>query len=118
MSSKNRLMMPRKMPKKHGMKSATYVTGTAEHWLPKWVKEGFRPDVIVVDPPRTGCERTFLDTVKQVKPKRFVYVSCNPSTLAKDLEYMSKDYKIEYMQPVDMFPHTAHVECVVSLSLK
>ncbi|MDF9417706.1 23S rRNA (uracil(1939)-C(5))-methyltransferase RlmD [Bacillus altitudinis] len=105
----------KKNAKKHGMKNATYVTGTAEHWLPKWVKEGFRPDVIVVDPPRTGCERTFLDTVKQVKPKRFVYVSCNPSTLAKDLEYMSKDYKIEYMQPVDMFPHTAHVECVVSM---
>lgn len=104
--------------KKHGIENARYVTGTAEHWLPKWTKEGFRPDVVIVDPPRTGCDRTFLDTIRQVKPKRFVYVSCNPSTLAKDLQYFAKDYHVEYIQPVDMFPQTAHVESVVSLKLK
>ncbi|MGE7203664.1 23S rRNA (uracil(1939)-C(5))-methyltransferase RlmD [Bacillus haynesii] len=104
--------------KKHGIENAHYVTGTAEHWLPKWTKEGFRPDVVIVDPPRTGCDRTFLDTIRQVKPKRFVYVSCNPSTLAKDLQYLAKDYHVEYIQPVDMFPQTAHVESVVSLKLK
>ncbi|MFE9944501.1 23S rRNA (uracil(1939)-C(5))-methyltransferase RlmD [Bacillus velezensis] len=108
----------KKNAKKHGIKNAAYVTGTAEHWLPKWTKEGFRPDVVIVDPPRTGCDRTFLDTIKKVKPKRFVYVSCNPSTLAKDLQTLSKDYRVEYIQPVDMFPQTAHVEAVAKLVLK
>ncbi|GKU84394.1 23S rRNA (uracil(1939)-C(5))-methyltransferase RlmD [Niallia sp. NCCP-28] len=103
---------------RHNIKNATYVTGTAEHWLPKWVEEGFRPDVVVVDPPRTGCDRKLLDAIKKVKPKKFVYVSCNPSTLAKDIDYLAKEYKVEYIQPVDMFPHTAHVECVVQLTLK
>lgn len=103
---------------RHGIKNATYVTGTAEHWLPKWVEEGWRPDVVVVDPPRTGCDQKLLNAIKKVKPKKFIYVSCNPSTLAKDIDYLSKDYKVEYLQPVDMFPHTAHVECVVELVLK
>ncbi|NPC91858.1 23S rRNA (uracil(1939)-C(5))-methyltransferase RlmD [Bacillus sp. WMMC1349] len=105
-----------KNAKKHGIENAHYVTGTAEHWLPKWTNEGFKPDVVIVDPPRTGCDRTFLDTIKQVKPKRFVYVSCNPSTLAKDLQYLAKDYHVKYIQPVDMFPQTAHVECVALMS--
>jgi len=103
---------------RHNIKNATYVTGTAEYWLPKWVEEGFRPDVVVVDPPRTGCDRKLLDAIKKVKPKKFVYVSCNPSTLAKDIDYLAKEYKVEYIQPVDMFPHTAHVECVVQLKMK
>lgn len=103
---------------RHNIENATYVTGTAEHWLPKWVEEGWKPDVVVVDPPRTGCDRKLLDAIKKVKPKKFVYVSCNPSTLAKDIDYLAKDYKVEYIQPVDMFPHTAHVECVVQLMLK
>ncbi len=103
---------------RHCIENATYVTGTAEHWLPQWVEEGWRPDVVVVDPPRTGCDRKLLDAIKKVKPKKFVYVSCNPSTLAKDIDYLSKDYKVEYLQPVDMFPHTAHVECCVLLVKK
>ena len=103
---------------RHSINNATYVTGTAEHWLPKWVEEGWRPDVVVVDPPRTGCDRKLLDAIKKVKPKKFIYVSCNPSTLAKDIDYLSKDYKVEYLQPVDMFPHTAHVECVAQLVIK
>lgn len=103
---------------KHGIKNATYVTGTAEHWLPKWVEEGWRPDVVVVDPPRTGCDQKLLNAIKKVKPKKFIYVSCNPSTLAKDIDYLSKDYKVEYLQPVDMFPHTAHVECVSQMVLR
>lgn len=103
---------------RHGIENATYVTGTAEHWLPKWVDEGWRPDVVVVDPPRTGCDLKLLDAIKKVKPKKFVYVSCNPSTLAKDIDYLSKDYKVEYLQPVDMFPHTAHVECCALIELK
>ncbi|MFE7062149.1 23S rRNA (uracil(1939)-C(5))-methyltransferase RlmD [Sutcliffiella sp. NPDC057660] len=103
---------------KHGYDNMQYVTGKAEKWLPKWVKEGWKPDTIVVDPPRTGCDEKFLQTVLEVEPKRFVYVSCNPSTLAKDIQYVSKKYKVEWIQPVDMFPQTSHVESVVQLILK
>ncbi|WP_078551610.1 23S rRNA (uracil(1939)-C(5))-methyltransferase RlmD [Bacillus alkalicellulosilyticus] len=98
--------------KRHGYNNATYVVGKAEEWLPRWVKEGWKPDVIVVDPPRTGCDEQLLQTIIKVKPKRFVYVSCNPSTLAKDCDRLMKaGFKIESLQPVDMFPHTSHVEC-------
>lgn len=103
---------------KHKLENAKYFTGKAEELMPKWVKDGWRPDVVVVDPPRTGCDSKFLDTILKVKPKKFVYVSCNPSTLAKDLQVLSSKYKIEYLQPVDMFPQTAHVECVVKIILK
>lgn len=105
-----------KNAEKHQIKHASYVVGKAEYWLPKWEKEGWRPDIIIVDPPRTGCDPTFLDTVLKLKPKKMIYVSCNPSTLAKDIHRLSKSYKVEYVQPVDMFPHTIHVECVVLMS--
>src|SRR5690606_26150703 len=108
----------KKNAKKHGFHNATYAVGKAEKLLPKWVKEGWRPDVVVVDPPRTGCDDQFLQTVLKVKPKKKVYVSCNPSTLAKDIQVLSKLYRVEYVQPVDMFPHTAHVECISHLILK
>ncbi|MCA1032621.1 23S rRNA (uracil(1939)-C(5))-methyltransferase RlmD [Bacillus timonensis] len=107
-----------KNAKEFGVKNATYVTGKAEYWLPKWVKEGWKPDVVVVDPPRTGCDEKLLHAILDVKPKKVVYVSCNPSTLAKDISRLSKHYKIKNVQPVDMFPHTAHVEVVTELELK
>ncbi|PKR84896.1 23S rRNA (uracil(1939)-C(5))-methyltransferase RlmD [Heyndrickxia camelliae] len=108
----------KKNAKKHGVENAHYFTGKAEELMPKWVKEGWQPDVVVVDPPRTGCDSKFLETILKVKPKKFVYVSCNPSTLAKDLQVLSSKYKVEYLQPVDMFPQTAHVESVTQLLLK
>ena len=107
-----------KNAKKHGLQNATYVTGKAEYWLPKWVNEGWRPDVIIVDPPRTGCDQKLLETIVKVKPKKIIYVSCNPSTLAKDVKILSKSYQVKHIQPVDMFPHTAHVECVALIELK
>ena len=103
---------------RHGIKHAKYVTGKAEVLLPKWTKEGWTPDVVIVDPPRTGLDGQLLDTILKVKPKKVVYVSCNPSTLAKDIQVLSKKYKVEYMQPVDMFPQTSHVETVAQLVLK
>jgi tRNA (uracil-5-)-methyltransferase len=101
---------------RHGFKHAKYVVGKAEDVLPKWLKEGWSPDVIIVDPPRTGLDQQLLKTILKVKPKRLVYVSCNPSTLAKDIAVFTPKFKVEYIQPVDMFPHTAHVECVVLMS--
>jgi 23S rRNA (uracil1939-C5)-methyltransferase len=107
----------KKNASKHGLQNAKYFTGKAEELMPKWVKEGWRPDVVVVDPPRTGCDGKFLETILKVKPKKLIYVSCNPSTLAKDLQVLSPKYNIEYLQPVDMFPQTAHIEAVAKLSL-
>ncbi|MCC5803923.1 23S rRNA (uracil(1939)-C(5))-methyltransferase RlmD [Rossellomorea vietnamensis] len=108
----------KKNAKKFGVEHAEYFVGGAETLLPKWKNEGWRPDVVVVDPPRAGCDNKLLDTLKEVKPKTFVYVSCNPSTLAKDIDYLKKQYRVEYLQPVDMFPQTAHVEVVAKLVLK
>ncbi|MDN3451577.1 23S rRNA (uracil(1939)-C(5))-methyltransferase RlmD [Planococcus sp. APC 3906] len=103
--------------KKQGV-TAKYVTGTAEKWLELWASEGFVPDVLTVDPPRTGLADSLLKTILKVQPKRFVYTSCNPSTLAKDLQQLSKVYDIKYIQPVDMFPQTAQVEAVTLLERK
>ncbi|WP_226671895.1 23S rRNA (uracil(1939)-C(5))-methyltransferase RlmD [Rossellomorea aquimaris] len=108
----------KKNAEKFGVSHAEYFVGGAETLMPKWKNEGWRPDVVVVDPPRTGCDNKLLDTLKEVKPKTFVYVSCNPSTLAKDIDYLKKQYRVEYLQPVDMFPQTAHVEVVAKLVLK
>ncbi|MDN7247449.1 23S rRNA (uracil(1939)-C(5))-methyltransferase RlmD [Planococcus shenhongbingii] len=103
--------------KKHGY-DAKYVTGSAEKWLETWRNEGYVPDVLTVDPPRTGLGESLIKTILKVKPKRFIYTSCNPSTLAKDLQQLTKVYKIEYIQPIDMFPQTAQVESVTKLILK
>lgn len=103
---------------RHGIKHSQYVVGKAEEWLRKWTKEGWRPDVIIVDPPRTGLDQQLLKTILKVQPKKVVYVSCNPSTLAKDISVLSSKYKVNGIQPVDMFPQTAHVECVAQLILK
>jgi 23S rRNA (uracil-5-)-methyltransferase RumA len=95
--------------------NARFYAGKAEAILPQWVKQGIKPDVVVVDPPRSGCGRPLLEALVKVKPKRIVYVSCNPATLAKDCDVLLKGgFGIEWIQPVDMFPHTAHVECIVS----
>ncbi|CAM3378952.1 23S rRNA (uracil(1939)-C(5))-methyltransferase RlmD [Aeromicrobium ponti] len=103
---------------RHGIKHAQYVVGKAEEWLPKWTKEGWKPDVIIVDPPRTGLDQQLLKTILKVQPKKVVYVSCNPSTLAKDISVLSPKYKVNGIQPVDMFPQTAHVESVTELVFK
>ena len=103
---------------RHGIQHAQYVTGKAEVILPKWANEGWTPDVVIIDPPRTGLDQQLLETLLKVKPKRIVYVSCNPSTLAKDISVLSPLYKVEYIQPIDMFPQTSHVECISQLILK
>ncbi|ERT57118.1 23S rRNA (uracil(1939)-C(5))-methyltransferase RlmD [Megasphaera vaginalis (ex Srinivasan et al. 2021)] len=97
--------------------NAEFLLGDAAYKLPELLGSGIRPDVIIVDPPRAGCEEKVLTAIARVKPKRIVYVSCNPATLARDLAYMAaKGYKTEKVQPVDMFPMTHHVETVALLS--
>ena len=105
--------------RENGFNHAMYVEGRAEHWIPRWVKDGWIPDVIVVDPPRTGVDHQLLNAMISSKAKRIVYVSCNPQTLARDADQLMKaDYKINYIQPYDMFPQTAHVESIVVFEKK
>ena len=75
-------------------------------------------DILIMDPPRSGSDETFLSTVINKRIKKIIYISCNPETLARDIQYLSKYYQVNYVQPVDMFPMTAHVETIVGLSLK
>jgi 23S rRNA (uracil1939-C5)-methyltransferase len=94
-----------------------FVHGEAEKLIAEMYDRGIKADVVVVDPPRKGCDVRLLETLVTMQPKRIVYVSCNPSTLARDLGYLSeRGYKALEAQPVDMFPWTAHVECVTLMS--
>ena len=101
-----------------GLNNAHYEVGTAQEWLAKWTAAGVSPDALVVDPPRTGLDDQLIQTILQYLPGKFVYVSCNPSTLAADLVQLSEAYDVDYIQPLDMFPQTARTEAVVKLSLK
>ena len=84
--------------------------------MPALYKQGIRPDVVVVDPPRVGCTETVLRTFANMKPQRIVYVSCNPATLARDLAILKElGYLAQEVQPVDLFPQTSHVENVCLL---
>lgn len=97
--------------------NAEFILGDAAEKLPQLLNAGVKPDVILVDPPRAGCEEKVLKAIVGVEPERIVYVSCNPASLARDLAYLEEHgYKTTVAQPVDMFPMTSHVETVVSLS--
>ncbi|MGO4548108.1 23S rRNA (uracil(1939)-C(5))-methyltransferase RlmD [Paenibacillus sp. 2TAB23] len=96
--------------------NASFEAGPAEVVIPRWRKEGITADVIVVDPPRKGCDPALLETILAMKPERVVYVSCNPSTLARDLRVLEDGgYRTVEVVPVDMFPWTVHVESVALL---
>ncbi|WP_332645979.1 23S rRNA (uracil(1939)-C(5))-methyltransferase RlmD [Lysinibacillus sp. 54212] len=103
----------------NGFTNTYFEAGAAEEVIPRWYKEGKEADVLVVDPPRKGCDEELLRTIIEQKPKRVVYVSCNPATLARDLRILEDGgYKTQEVQPVDMFPHTTHVETVCLLTRK
>lgn len=101
-----------------GFTNTRYEVGTAEELLPQWLKAGFKPDAIVVDPPRTGLGDSLLEALTTYPAKKLVYVSCNVSTLARDLKVLTKTYHVDYLQSVDMFPQTARCEVVVKLTKK
>src|SRR5699024_894886 len=93
--------------------NAEFVLGAAEEIMPKWKEEGLSPNVIVIDPPRKGCDEELLQAMIDMNPERIVYVSCNPSTLARDIKILEAGgFKAKEIQPVDMFPRTHHVELV------
>ena len=105
--------------KLNNLNNVEFYVGKAEEVVPKMYSEGKTANVVVVDPPRKGCDEKVLDTIVSMKPDRVVYVSCNPSTLARDLAYLDeRGYKCVEIQPVDMFLHTMHVECCAKIVKK
>ncbi len=118
----------RENAKINGIENVEFFVGKAEEVLPSWYQEhaasgtasgsrGVRADVVVVDPPRKGCDETLLRTIVEMAPERIVYVSCDPATLARDLKVLcEKGYELVRGRAVDMFPETVHVETVVLLS--
>ena len=102
----------------NGFANTEFFVGKAEEVLPEqFARTGERADVIVVDPPRKGCDETLLSTIIKMQPDRVVYVSCDSATLARDLKYLcERGYELKKVCPVDMFPNTVSVETVVLLS--
>ncbi|WKA55797.1 23S rRNA (uracil(1939)-C(5))-methyltransferase RlmD [Planococcus shixiaomingii] len=102
----------------NGFTNTLFEAGPAEQVIPRWYKEGKTADVLMVDPPRKGCDEQLLRTILKQRPKRVVYVSCNPATLARDLRILEDGgYRTKEVQPVDMFPQSTHCEAVAWLEL-
>ena len=102
----------------NGLSNTLFEAGPAEQVIPRWYKEGKQADVLVVDPPRKGCDEQLLGTILKQRPARVVYVSCNPATLARDLRILEDGgYRTKEVQPVDMFPQSTHCEAVAWLEL-
>jgi len=103
----------------NGIDNTVFFAGDMKDVLTdEFIAEHGRPDVMIVDPPRAGMHEDVVNVILNAAPRRIVYVSCNPATQARDIALLDKKYKVEAIQPVDMFPHTAHVENVVNMTLK
>lgn len=103
--------------KKNNVDNAEYIAGSVEDKIEEFKKRKINPDVVVVDPPRKGLDDKSINYIIEFKPKKIGYVSCNYATMARDLKKLSDKYKVIKITPVDMFPHTSHVECVAVLQL-
>jgi len=107
----------RENAKQNKVKNATFVCGDAGKWMVEMAQQGQKADVVFMDPPRSGSDEAFLSSVCKLSPKKLVYISCGPDTLARDLGYLTNHgYKVRKIQPVDMFPMTGHVECIAFLT--
>lgn len=101
----------------NGVSNVEFLVGEAEKVIPELYEQGVKADVVVVDPPRKGCDQLLLNTLVEMQPQRIVYVSCNPSTLARDLKYLTEHgFEAKDVQPVDMFPWTGHVEAIILMT--
>ena len=106
----------KKNAKLNNIENIDFVNTDAGRYMVNIADEGLKADVVIMDPPRAGSDIKFLKSLVKLSPKKVVYISCNPETLARDLMFLSKNrYKIRKIQPVDMFPHTEHVECAALL---
>jgi 23S rRNA (uracil1939-C5)-methyltransferase len=105
--------------KLNGIENATYLVGKAEKMMAQWQKVGIEPDVVFVDPPRKGLDASFIEATCEMQPEKVIYISCNPATMARDLVlFKERGYEVKVVQPVDLFPQTHHVECVVLITRK
>lgn len=105
--------------KRNGIKNVRFFCDDAGEFMLGMARDGERADIVFMDPPRAGSDECFLSSLVTLAPKKIVYISCNPETQQRDLRFLTKrDYKVEKIQPVDMFPHTNHVETVVQLVRK
>lgn len=102
----------------NNIENADFIVGKTEAVLNDWANDNRKMDILMVDPPRKGLANSLIDSIKNLKPKKIVYISCNPATLARDLALLEDTYEIGEANPVDMFPMTNHIECVISLNLK
>ena len=108
--------MQKLIPRFNNIKNTSYFAGDMKDVLSeKFFEENGRPDVIITDPPRAGMHEDVVKAIEKAGPDRIVYISCNPSTQARDIFLLSSNYEVLKVQPVDMFPHTHHVENVVLL---
>ena len=98
--------------------NVNFFVGDASDFIVNEANNKKQYDVIFIDPPRKGSDERFLTSVKKLLPKRVVYVSCDPATLARDIKFLSDKYEVKSVTPVDMFPNTYHVECVCLLNLR
>ena len=101
----------------NGIRNAEFIAERAEIAFPSLLKSGAVINKVILDPPRKGCDRKVIEALLKLMPERIVYVSCNPSTLARDLKHLTEGgYEVKAVQPVDMFPHTAHVEAIILMT--
>ena len=111
--------MARENAKCNNLENTKFIAGDVEKVLDDLIKkQEIIPDVVMIDPPRKGLDKKSIQNLLDVNPKRLVYISCNPSTLVRDLAFFEEKYEIKNITPVDMFPYTSHVECVSVLYLK
>lgn len=96
----------------NGIENTTFIARHVEGAMPRFVSQGVKPDVIIVDPPRKGLDHKVINALLKLKPEKIIYISCNPSTLAKNYKRFHRRYRLASIQPVDMFPHTSDVESV------
>ena len=100
------------------VRNAEYLQGSVEKLLPRLKEDGLPIDALIVDPPRTGLAKSLIKTLLRVKPASFVYISCNPSTLAQDLVLLGEAYDVRVIENVDMLPQTPRCECIAKLTLR
>lgn len=104
--------------KRNKIDNAHFYTGDAGEFLENVAKRGQYFDVVIMDPPRRGASSAFVNSLLKIKPAKIIYISCDPATMARDIDVLKSAYQVGPLQPVDMFPHTYHVETVVQLQLK
>ena len=103
----------------NNVNNTEFIAGDVEEILDNLInRNNIVPDIVMVDPPRKGLDNNSIENILKIKPKKLVYISCNPATLVRDLSKMEEKYNIEFIKPVDMFPFTVHVECLAVMELK